>query len=231
MAPEPLVSVIVPVFNAARFLAEAITSVLRQDHRPLEIVVVDDGSTDGSAAVASGRAEAHAEVRLIRRPRNAGPADARNAALAGARGDLIGFLDADDRMAARRLSFQVDYLRRRPEIDVVIGSEEVQLEPGVTPPAWVRRPPETWPRHYPMSMLVRRPVFDRVGAFDERLRVGSDADWLYRAAAAGATIALLDRVMVHRRIHGENLTYRTDELRRTILRSLRGCIVRRRSGA
>jgi glycosyltransferase involved in cell wall biosynthesis len=224
--PDPLVTVVVPAFEAGGFLAASLASVLAQDWRPLEALVVDDGSTDGTAAVADAIAGQAPEVRLVRRPRNGGAAAARNAALALARGDLVTFLDADDRMTPGRLAFQVRFLAEHPDADVVVGAQAVEVDPGVEPPGWMRLPPERRPRHYPMSMMARRAAFDTVGPFDAALRVGSDADWLFRASAAGVRIALVDRVLVHRRLHGRNLTYRSEDLRRALLGSLRRRIAR-----
>jgi glycosyltransferase involved in cell wall biosynthesis len=226
---DPLVSVIIPAFNAERFLAESIESVLGQDYRPLETIVVDDASVDDTSSIALALAVRHGELRVLRHRDNHGPATARNAALAIARGDLITFLDADDRMASDRLDFQVAYLIERPSVDVVIGAQQVVLEPGVEPPEWLRLPAERQPRHAPMSMMVRRSLFSRVGGFDPAFVPGEDADWLYRASAAGASIALVDRLMIYRRLHGANLTYRRADLRDAILRSLRARIAERRA--
>jgi len=226
---DSLVSVLIPVFDVGRYLEESLRSVLEQDHRPLEAIVVDDGSSDESAAVALAVAAEHPEIRVLRHPQNRGPAAARNTALADALGDLITFLDADDRMPPDRLSYQVAYLGDRPDVDIVFGRQEVVVEPGVALPVWLRQPPERQPTHYPMSLMARRELFDVVGEFDPELRVGSDADWLFRAAAANAQIEMADHLMVYRRVHGTNLTYRDADLRDSILRSLRGLVARRRA--
>ncbi|MBI4573499.1 MAG: glycosyltransferase family 2 protein, partial [candidate division NC10 bacterium] len=107
----PLVSVILPVYNGERFLAAAIASILAQDYQPIEVIVVDDGSTDGTAAIA----RSFQGVRYLYQP-NQGPAFARNAGIAVARGAFIAFLDADDLMVPTRLSVQAGYLLAHPEI-------------------------------------------------------------------------------------------------------------------
>jgi glycosyltransferase involved in cell wall biosynthesis len=216
----PLVTVIMPVFNAERFVAEALESIWAQRYPALEVLVIDDGSTDGSVDLVSAILAQHRELRHLTLPSNQGPGAARNAGLAVARGELITFLDADDRMVPERLSFQVAYLSEHRAVDVVVGTETIEIGPGVRPPAWLglRRPPR--PRYYQMSMMARRAAFDRVGPFDESFRMGSDHDWMCRAAAAGVRTALVDRVLLVRRLHGANLTYRTDEMRRAMERVL-----------
>jgi glycosyltransferase involved in cell wall biosynthesis len=215
-----LVTVIMPVFNAERFVAEALESIWAQQYPALEVLVVDDGSTDGSVdRVSAVRAE-HRELILLTLDDNRGPGAARNAGLAVARGKWITFLDADDRMAPERLSFQVAYLTEHQDVDVVVGTETIEIAPGVRPPAWLGLPRPPRPRYYQMSMMARRAAFARVGPFDESFRMGSDHDWMCRAATAGVRTALVDRVLLVRRLHGANLTYRTDEMRRAMERVL-----------
>jgi glycosyltransferase involved in cell wall biosynthesis len=229
------VSVITPFFNAGPYLTEAVASILAQDYRPLELLLVDDGSTDGSADRAARLAEDSGEIRLLRLPSNQGPAAARNAALREARGELVTFLDADDLMLPGRLSCQTTYLESHPGVDVVVGVAECVLEPGVAPPPWLRGMGATDRHryHHAMTMLAPRRVFDRVGAFDPSFRVGEDTDWMLRARVAGLVVARVDRVLIRRRIHGANLIYRTEEMRaaihRTVLRLARQRLVERRS--
>jgi glycosyltransferase involved in cell wall biosynthesis len=228
-----LVSVVIPFYNPGAYLAEAVASVLGQAYRPLEVLLVDDGSTDGSADVAARLAGSGAPVRLLRLATNQGPAAARNAGLRAARGDYVTFLDADDLMVADRLAIQTAHLAAHQTVDAVVGLADNVLEPGVVPPVWLRwigtgiRPDYA----YAISVLTYRGVFDRVGLFDPALRVGEDTDWMLRARAAGVRIARIDRVLLRRRIHGANLSYRTAEMRaaahRSVLRLARQRIAQR----
>lgn len=228
---RPLVSVIVPVFNVGRFLTDSLESIMAQDFRPLEVLVVDDGSTDDSGQVATGVARQHPEIRVQLRRNNMGPASARNLALDIANGEFITFLDADDIMADGRISFQVEYLQAHTDVDVLIGGQEVVVEPGAPLPGWLQQPTDEQPRHYPMSMMFQRSLIDLVGGFDPSMVPGEDADWLYRASAANARFAMVDRVMVYRRIHGQNLTYQAGDLKQAILRSLRDRVNERNQGS
>jgi glycosyltransferase involved in cell wall biosynthesis len=229
-----LVSVVIPFYNAKAFLGDAVESVLAQGYRPLEVCLVDDASTDGGAGAAARLAEASPAVRLFRLATNQGPAAARNAGLHAARGDLVTFLDADDLMVPDRVAVQAAYLAAHPEADVVVGLADNVLEPGVAPPSWLPHVGTGVRRGYAyaMTMLARRSVFARVGLFDPTLRVSEDTEWMLRARAAGVVIARIDRALIRRRLHGANLSYRTEEMRaavhRILLRLARARIAERR---
>ena len=124
----PLVSVIVPAYQAERFIEETLDSAAHQDYPAVEVIVVDDGSTDRTAELVAGRG-----VRLLRQPHR-GPAAARNTGVAAAAGEFIAVLDADDLWPSDRLSRQVDFLQRNPEVGLVLGLTDVFLNPGEDPP-------------------------------------------------------------------------------------------------
>ncbi len=223
----PLVSVIVPVHDGERFLAEALESVRAQDHRPIELIVVDDGSTDRSAEIAGSFQEA-----TVIRQDNAGPSAARNAGIAAARGELVAFLDADDLMLPHKLTAQVRYLTEHPDVGCVLARQEVQVEAGVEPPPWLRPDRlvgDPWGIQ-PLSAVVRRDDLARIGGFDENLTHAEDQDLLFRLRAAGVRIEVLPEVVMVHRVHGSNMTYSLDTGREGILRSLKGRIDARRAG-
>src|SRR5262245_9882120 len=120
-AHMPRVSVIMPAYNVEPFVAEAARSVLAQTFRDLELVVVDDGSTDGTADVVAAIAATEPRVRLVRQP-NRGLAGARNTAMRMARGDIFALLDSDDLWEPEFLGEQVAILDARPSIDIVTGN-------------------------------------------------------------------------------------------------------------
>jgi glycosyltransferase involved in cell wall biosynthesis len=212
-----LVSVVVPVYNGAPFLFDALASIAAQKYEPIEVIIVDDGSTDESSVIA-GSFLAHHDGRLLHQ-QNLGPAAARNTGIAVARGELITFLDADDEMVADRVAFQVEYLDDHAMLDVVIGSEEIHLDPGIDPPPWLsgNGGQTTYPL---MTMMALLPAFERVGLFDTSFSVAEDTDWVLRARAAGVRIEFVDRVVLRRRIHGANLMYRAEDRRHALFRAL-----------
>jgi glycosyltransferase involved in cell wall biosynthesis len=194
---RPLVSVIVPVYNGAGFLREALDSVFAQDYEPFEVIVVDDGSTDGSGAIACS----YPKVRYIRQE-NQGPAAARNAGIAAARGEIVAFADADDVQLPTRLSVQVGHLTERPEISATLARQ-----------VWITPPPGAVPDVVwgdldgipAMTMVVQKRTLAELGGFDPRLRGPEDTDLLIRMREGGHRFVVLPEIVMRRRYHGENL--------------------------
>jgi glycosyltransferase involved in cell wall biosynthesis len=199
---RPLISVIVPAYNAARLLPEAIASIRAQRWEPLEILVVDDGSTDETPAVTS----ALASVRVFRKP-NGGAASARNFGLQEARGDWISFLDADDLWPPDKLACLAPRLEADPSLDVVTGRiEYVQMEGALWLDYRFEGPDNTVSHIHLGAGLYRRRAFERIGSFDESLRVGDDQDWFLRAREAGLRILIVGGITLRYRLHGDNMT-------------------------
>jgi glycosyltransferase involved in cell wall biosynthesis len=199
---RPLISVMIGVYNGAPYIAEAIDSVFAQTYRPLELIVVDDGSDDGSADVASS----YETVKVIRQQRK-GNGGARNRAVRDARGDFFAFLDADDRFVPTKLDLQMNALEADPTIDIVFGHvlEFVSPELDEETRSTVRQPADgPMPWMAPNLMLIRRAAFERVGLFSEALRVGVTVDWYARAQEAGLKTLMLPDVVLERRLHTQN---------------------------
>lgn len=196
----PLVSCIVPVFNGERFLAEALRSILSQRGAALDVIVVDDGSTDRSAEIAHGFSGLR-----VHRQANGGVAAARNTGLALARGELIAFLDADDLWLPDKLARQSQLLEARPEVDLCFGMVcHIGLRDGKTPNAVGGLDGRPRVGRLTQCMLARRRAVERIGPFDSRMRTRADQDWFLRARELGLVEAILPDVLVHRRIHGAN---------------------------
>ncbi len=238
MSSKPLVSVVIPAYNAERFLAAAIESVLAQTYAPLETIVVDDGSSDRSAAIARG----FGEVTVIEQE-NGGPSAARNRGFAASRGELIAFHDSDDEMTPDKLEVQVGHLLAHPEIGCVLAEQEVLVEPGAELPFWIEgskvptvmppRPAELAdePMVHPMTMVVRRQAFEQVGDFDPSMRAAEDFDWMLRASEEGVEIARLSDVLLRRRVHPDSLTQDAAASRAGLFRAFKGRIERHRARA
>ncbi len=221
------VSVIVPVRDGERYLAEALRSIAGQSPAPAEVIVVDDGSTDGTARVA---AEFGAPVRCVSQA-PAGVATAVNRGLKEARGDLIASLDADDLWTAGKLAVQLETLRREPELDVVFGHVEHFLSPDLSPRqrAAIRLPAEPLAGYSRGTMLARREAMRRAGPFDPRWRVGDFVDWWARAQEAGLRHRMLPDVLMRRRLHGANLGARRRDDRVDYARLVHAAVRRRRA--
>jgi glycosyltransferase involved in cell wall biosynthesis len=226
---NPLISVMIGVYNAAPYLGEAIESVLAQDYEPLELIVVDDGSNDGSGEVA----QRYPEVRYAYQE-NAGNGAARNTAVAAATGQLFAFLDADDRFTPGKLTLQKAALDDDPALDMVFGHVREFFSPelaeatrkSLRPPA-----PEPMPWTAPNLMLIRRASFERVGAFSSTLRVGVTVDWYARAAEAGLRYTILPQIVLERRLHTQNNGLRERDARSQYLQVIREAMERRRAAA
>jgi len=225
-----LVSCIVPCFNGARFVEECIRSILAQTHRPLEIIVVDDGSTDASAAVVHRFGDA---VRYHRRE-NGGPAAACNTGLALATGDFIAFLEQDDLWLEGKVRRQLTEFAVRPDLDYCVTHVQNFWVPELADEAWrhQRHPVmQPVPGYVVQTLLAHRRAFDKVGGFDESLRFACASDWFIRAAEKGASGVLIPEVLTRRRLHEDNLSRRHRQASRDqFLHVLKAMLDRRRRG-
>lgn len=223
----PLVSVIIGVYNGAPYLGEAITSALEQSHEPLEVIVVDDGSDDGSAEVARSFGE---QVRYEYQER-AGNGAARNRGVELASGDHLAFLDADDRFLPNKIERQLDLLLRDPAVDVVFGHVREFISPdlGAEDAARLRKPSSEAPWMAPNLMLIRRSSFSRVGPFATTLRVGVTVDWYARALEAELKMVVLPEIVLERRLHTQNNGLRERDSRSQYLHVLKASLDRRRA--
>jgi glycosyltransferase involved in cell wall biosynthesis len=222
-------SVIVPVFNGERYIREALASVLAQEVGSLEVIVVDDGSTDNVAALLSA---GFPSVRYHRQE-HAGLSAARNAGLALATGRWIGFLDADDLWAPDKLKRQLEYLGAHPEIEAVFGhirqfytpEEEAKVRQAH------RYSQEVLPGLHADTMLISAEAMRRVGPFNPQVAMGEFLDWFARAEEAALAYTMLPDVLAFRRIHESNMSItRRGETASEYARLLKAALDRRRKG-
>jgi glycosyltransferase involved in cell wall biosynthesis len=206
------VSVVIPCYNQARFLGDAIRSVLCQGYTDLEIIVVDDGSEDGTEEVASGYARDDPRVRLIRQE-NRGLAAARNRGLGEAGGEYVVFLDSDDRLVSGALEVGVRELEVHPRCAFVSGICRKIAADGSIVPGWeqfrVRDDPylellRSCPVYVP-AVMYRRSVFDAVGDFDTSYKAAEDYDLYYRILER-FPVYCHDTVVAEIRRHEANMT-------------------------
>lgn len=225
--PE-LVSVMIVTHNGLPYLREAVDSVLAQSYTPLELILVDDGSTDGTASFAR---RLDGLVDYVRQPR-AGIAAARNVAAARANGEFLTFLDSDDLMRSHTIQTMADVLIRRADIDVVFAHVDEFLSPDLDPEARRRlRPPgHTLAGRLPTTMLCRRDVFFKVGVFDTSLRRAVTLDWTARALEQGVRSLLVGDVLYDRRLHARNNGIVERASTSDYLKVVKASIDRRRAG-
>jgi glycosyltransferase involved in cell wall biosynthesis len=195
---NPLVTTIIPVYNRPVLLGEAVTSVLDQTYRPIEIVIVDDGSTDDTPAVCRRLADAHPEAIRVLSQDNAGPGAAREAGRLVARGDFLQYLDSDDRLQPEKFARQVEALANRPECGVaycktreyVAGNEPDECAAARTG----ERLDTLFPKllsgrcWYTLTPLLRREVSDAVGPWSN---LRQEEDWEYDARVGALGIRLV----------------------------------------
>jgi glycosyltransferase involved in cell wall biosynthesis len=218
-----------PAYNVAPYIGAAIDSVLAQTFDDFELIVVDDGATDDSAAIAGGYAARDRRVRVLRKT-NGGLSSARNFALRQAAGEFIALLDSDDLWDPGFLAAQVAVLRARPEIDIVSGNAFDLGGPRDGQPS--RPCPD--PRPEPglaeiiadeeaifIMSVFRREVYARVGDFDESMRSNEDYDYWIRAALAGCRFARYDQPLGRYRRRADSLSASDERMLAGILRVLR----------
>ena len=223
-ADADLVSVIIPVYNGESYLSEAVESVYAQTVRPLEVIVIDDGSTDGSAAVA----RSFEDVRFYRQP-NRGAAAARNRGAVLAHGRFLAFLDADDVWTPQKLRIQMAALLEKPELDMVFGRVEQFSSPELGDARRFARVDRSMKGLHVGALLIRRASFHRVGLFHADLTAGEFIDWYAKAMDLGLKQIVLPEVVMKRRLHANNLMQRHANAPADYLRILRS-VVKRRHG-
>ena len=216
------VAAIVPLFNGRRYIRDAIESILAQEPRPSEIVVVDDGSTDGGGELLAD----YPGIRVVPQV-NGGEAAARNRGIRETAAPLIAFLDQDDVWLPRKLALQVPSLAD-PAVDIVFAQHRLMVEDGAR---WFR--PDAVDRvltaELPGTMIVRRAAFARIGLYREDIRLGSDVDWILRARDAGLGFRLVEEVLLLRRMHRANASIDEEAFMRGLLRATRASVGRKRS--
>lgn len=207
----PLVSIVIPCYNAAAWLAATLESAVAQTWPYREIIVVDDGSTDDSITIAAKFAE-HG-VQLIRQ-RNAGAAAARNTALRAARGEYVQFLDADDLIAPEKIARQLAVLANAPSGTVAAGAwGRFAANPAAAhferQPVWADHAPLDWlvaslsgqGMFPPIVWLTPRAVLDRAGPWDESLSLDDDGEYFARVLMASPGIRFVDGAVSYYRAH------------------------------
>lgn len=224
--------VIMPAWNRETTISAALRSLLRQgDAADLDIIVVDDGSTDGTAAVVAEMARSTPALRLVRQE-NRGVTRARNAGVAALAGDtdLVTFLDSDDISPAGRFAADIAHFRDDPELELVYGRMSIvdEIDEATLAPF-----PDGWSvtvRGIQLGAgIYRRHLVERLGGFDESFEQGEDTDFLFRLFEQRPRVHFSDVVAVLYRRHPGNLTKDEATSRRFWMRAVMGSIRRRKA--
>jgi len=220
------VSVIVIARNAARFIAQALASIALSQAKPLEILVVDGGSTDDTVAIAS----CVPDVTIVRQA-STGIANAYNEGVARARGEVLAFLSSDDIWLPGKLDRHLSALAENRELLLSVSLVEHFLEPGSTLPAGFRTElfHQVRPGFLMEALVARKRAFDIVGAFDPQFATAEDTDWYARAIDAGLQIEVIRKVLVRKRIHSTNASLMDADGDRNRLRALHASLARKRA--
>ena len=221
---NPKISVIIPVYNGEIFLEDTIKSVLNQNYDNWECIVVDDGSIDGSAAIA----KKHEQIIYLHREHK-NVAAARNLGIQKASGEYLAFLDADDIWDTHKLETQINYMEESPEIDYSITKHSLFLTEGLKDiPQWVRTNhlQEETLAYIPSSLIVRKSAFEIVGYFDESYQISDDSDWFLRARDAGIKLGIIDKNLLHKRVHSQCLMSQTGVIKKELMKSIRASLWR-----
>ncbi len=221
------ISAIIPVFNCERYLAEAIDSVLSQSYAAGEVIVIDDGSTDNSAAAAKRFGPA---VKYFYQE-NAGLGAARNRGVSAASGEYLAFLDSDDLWEKEKLLLQISAFEKDPELDCVFGRVR-QFHCPTLNEAEKRRwaySAEFLDGYIAGTMMIKKGSFLKYGAFSDALILGEFLDWYFRAKDGGLQERMIPEVVMNRRLHGKNMVIRERDSRSDYLKVIKAALDRRRS--
>ncbi len=217
----PKISVVIVARNSERHLKDAIESVIAQTYLNYEIILVDGQSNDSTASIA----KSYSQVRYIYQE-TLGLSNARNLGIEVAEGELIAFLDSDDRWALNKLSLQADALLNNPPIQYVtaylqlVADTETSLRNGYQPdvlktPKWGRTPG---------VLLARRELFKQVGYFSPELRIAGDLEWFARVQQQQIPTLTLPDVLLYKRIRDDSLSAQSEANRREVMEVLRRSI-------
>lgn len=222
---ELSVSVIIPAHNGELYICEAIESALRQTIKPLEILVVDNGSSDRTESFVSK----FDGVRYIR-TEAANVGAARQLGVNRSLGNFVAFLDQDDVWLDHKTERQLEYLTKNPDKGAVIGLQSIFLEPGVAKPHWlkesfIRRP---LPGYLPSALMVRRDMFNVSGGFNANFLMNSDVDWFFNAHQNGVSVGVVECLVVEKRIHSHNDSYNISKSQNELLKVIKRSLILRR---
>ncbi|NEP72062.1 MAG: glycosyltransferase family 2 protein [Okeania sp. SIO2G4] len=223
---NPLISVIVPAYNAEEYLEEALQSISKQNYEPLEIIVIDDGSTDKTASIAKGFSD---KINYIYQE-NSGPAAARNTGIKIAQGEYIAFLDSDDIWGDNHLEILLNYLTQEPDLEAAMGRVQCMVvKENQQGKKIFEEFGEATINVNLGAGIYKKSVFIKQGYFDPNLQQSEDVDWFMRNKEAGIKIAMLEETTLYYRLHQDNISRDRKRGYSTFLNALKKSLDRRRN--
>lgn len=223
---NPGISVVIPSYNPGVYLADAVKSIMNQELRPHEIIIVSDGSDKESLEIAK---KFEQQVTLIYQEHK-GPAAAKNEGVRNASCEYLAFLDADDYWSPSKLRLQKSWLENHPELEMVFGNVEQFISPELPEEnrLHLRQELSKMPGLSAGTLLIKRDHFLKVGLFNESFELGDFIDWFSRAEHLGFKHYVFDDVLLYRRIHLNNLGLKRRDKMKDYTSILREALVRKR---
>ena len=201
---------IVPVFNGKEFIDRSISSILPELGQDDELILVDDGSSDGTFGMLCGRYSTDGRILLAACSDNRGPAAARNTGIRLSRGEWIAFCDADDEWLPGKLSAQLRYAAENPEVRIVLTGEETVCDDESARTGQLADYARNDTVHF-RNAMIRRDVFDRIGLMDESMRIREDTEWLVRARTADIRMGSVPESLYRRHLRDGGLSANASE--------------------
>ena len=198
----PKISVIIPIYNDALYIQEAIKSVLSQTIEELEIIIINDGSTDNFEEKIEFFNDPR--IRIIEQI-NSGAAAARNNGIKNAKGKFLAFLDADDIWAPNKLKLRLEVLINREDINMVYGQVNEFYDSSILGYDDLQKNVKTFVGYSPIALLISKKDFLSVGDFQSKWKVAEFIDWYDRAKHVGLMEIILPDLLAFRRIHSGNI--------------------------
>lgn len=222
---NPKVSVVIPLYNGESYILETIESIRNQTYDNIEIIIVDDGSTDRSSFLIEGK------VSKYIRQENRGVASARNRGIDAATGEYLAFIDADDKWDLRKLEVQIGFMEAHPEISYTFTNHVRYLTVELDEfPEWMREEGKNkeLAGYIPSSLVVRKADFEKIGYFNEDFRNGEDTEWFLRARDFGFQMTVIPENLLMKRVHSNNLTSNTMAVKLNLIKAFELSIKRRK---
>ncbi len=225
---QPLISVVLPVHNTEKYLPESLASIFAQTYKTIEIICIDDGSTDNTPEILKSYGD---KIKIITNNQQSGIAYSRNRGIEIAQGEFVAFMDADDIAKPERFEKQIELLLKKPNLDICFTMLECFVSPELPDEIKSLRqcPRGPQPGIVSPTALIRSSVFAKVGLLDEKLRVGEFVDWMARATNLGLHHESVPDTLLLRRIHDTNVGVTQRDSRGDYLKVVKAALARKRA--